>query len=57
MAAEKLFTEFPGTSSEAWREKIEMDLKGADFNKRLVWRTDEGFDVQPYYRQEDLKIG
>ncbi|MDA3823738.1 MAG: methylmalonyl-CoA mutase family protein [Bacteroidales bacterium] len=54
MAAEKLFTEFPGTSSEAWREKIEMDLKGADFNKRLVWRTDEGFDVQPYYRQEDL---
>ena len=32
-----------------------MDLKGADFQKRLVWRTNEGFNVQPFYRREDLK--
>jgi len=55
MATEKLFTDFPGISSDVWREKIETDLKGADFSKKLVWRTDEGFDVQPYYRQEDLE--
>jgi methylmalonyl-CoA mutase len=54
MATEKLFTEFPGISSDAWREKVETDLKGAAFDKKLVWKTDEGFDVQPYYRQEDL---
>ncbi len=32
-----------------------MDLKGADFNKKLVWRTNEGFNVQPMYRAEDIK--
>jgi len=32
-----------------------VDLKGADFQKRLVWRTNEGFNVQPFYRREDLK--
>lgn len=55
MATEKLFSGFPGISSSEWREKIEADLKGADFYKKLVWKSDEGFDVQPYYRQEDLE--
>jgi ATP-dependent DNA helicase RecQ len=52
---EKLFSEFPPVSTEEWMEKITVDLKGADFEKRLVWRTNEGFKVQPFYRQEDLK--
>jgi methylmalonyl-CoA mutase len=51
----KLFGEFPPISSEDWKNKIVADLKGADFDKKLVWRTIEGFDVQPYYRQEDLE--
>lgn len=51
----KLFEEFPPISSEDWKNKIVTDLKGADFDKKLVWRTIEGFDVQPYYRQEDLR--
>lgn len=51
----KLFEEFPSVSSEDWKNKIVADLKGADFDKTLVWRTIEGFSVQPYYRQEDLK--
>ena len=57
MAEEKLnmLAEFPAISSKAWKEKIVADLKGADFDKKLVWRTSEGFNVQPYYRQEDLK--
>ncbi len=50
----KLFNEFPPVSSEAWKEKVVADLKGADFDRKLVWRTNEGFSVQPYYRQEDL---
>lgn len=50
---EKLFDQFPGVSYEEWRAKVETDLKGADFNKKLVWRTSEGFDVQPIYRAED----
>ena len=50
-----MLAEFPAISSKAWKEKIVADLKGADFDKKLVWRTSEGFNVQPYYRQEDLK--
>lgn len=51
---EKLFDMFPGVSYEEWRAKVETDLKGADFNKKLVWRTNEGFNVQPIYRAEDI---
>lgn len=51
---EKLFDQFPGVSYDEWRAKVEADLKGADFNKKLVWRTSEGFDVQPIYRAEDI---
>ncbi|WP_455672035.1 methylmalonyl-CoA mutase small subunit [Phocaeicola sp.] len=52
---EKLFSDFPGVSTDAWMEKITADLKGADFEKKLVWRTNEGFKVKPFYRQEDLE--
>ena len=51
----KLFEEFPPISAETWKDKVVADLKGADFDRRLVWRTNEGFPVQPYYRQEDLQ--
>ena len=52
---EKLFSEFPPVSTEQWMEKITTDLKGADFEKKLVWKTNEGFSVKPFYREEDLK--
>lgn len=55
MSNRKLFQDFPPISSEEWRAKIDTDLKGADFNKKLVWKTLEGFDVQPYYRLEDVE--
>ncbi|MCI6159743.1 MAG: methylmalonyl-CoA mutase small subunit [Prevotellaceae bacterium] len=51
---EKLFTEFTAPTTQEWLDKIQVDLKGADFNKRLVWRTNEGFNVQPFYRREDV---
>lgn len=52
---EKLFTEFQAPTTQEWLDKIQIDLKGADFQKRLVWRTNEGFNVQPFYRREDLQ--
>ncbi len=51
---EKLFTEFPAVSTERWEEVITADLKGADYERKLVWRTPEGFNVRPYYRAENL---
>ncbi len=50
---ERLFDQFPPVSTAEWRAKVEADLKGAPFEKKLVWRTNEGFNVQPMYRSED----
>lgn len=52
---EKLFSEFPAVSNEEWMEVVTRDLKGAPFEKRVVWRTKEGIDVQPFYRAEDIE--
>lgn len=49
-----LFAEFPPVSTQQWMDKITADLKGADYNKKLVWKTNEGFDVQPFYRAENM---
>lgn len=51
----RLFDEFPPVTTEQWEAVIEKDLKGADYNKKLVWKTAEGFQVKPYYRAENLK--
>ena len=52
---EKLFSDFAPTTTEQWMEKVTADLKGADFEKKLVWKTNEGFKVKPFYRMEDLE--
>jgi len=52
---EKLFSDFPPVSTEEWMAKITADLKGADFEKKLVWRTNEGFNVNPFYRSENTE--
>ncbi|MBQ5878613.1 MAG: methylmalonyl-CoA mutase small subunit, partial [Alistipes sp.] len=52
---EKLFTEFAPVSTEKWEEVITADLKGADYERKLVWRTGEGFNLRPYYRAENLE--
>ncbi|MDE6278473.1 MAG: acyl-CoA mutase large subunit family protein, partial [Paramuribaculum sp.] len=51
---ELLFQQFPPVSTEEWKAKVEADLKGAPFDKKLVWRTNEGFNLQPMYRAEDI---
>ena len=55
MEREKLFTKFVPVSPEAWKDKIKTDLKGADYDKKLVWKTGEGFNAQPFYTQADLE--
>ncbi len=52
---EKLFGIFSPVSTEEWEALIAKDLKGADYDRKLIWKTIEGFDVKPYYRAEDLK--
>ncbi|PIY31393.1 MAG: hypothetical protein COZ08_08910 [Bacteroidetes bacterium CG_4_10_14_3_um_filter_42_6] len=54
MEKETLFSQFPPIATEAWKEKIIKDLKGADYDRKLTWKTGEGFTVQPFYREENL---
>ena len=48
-----LAADFPPVPTAAWEAAIRADLKGADYEKKLVWRTEEGLAVRPYYRAED----
>lgn len=50
-----LFNQFKTTSPSAWKQKIQVDLKGADYNETLLWKTDEGIVVKPFYTKEDRK--
>jgi methylmalonyl-CoA mutase len=52
---EKLFPEFPPVTTQDWENKINQDLKGADYEKKLVYKPIEGFKVKPYYSGDDLK--
>lgn len=54
MATENLLQEFPPVSTQLWEDMIARDLKGADYTKKLIWQTDEGLAVKPYYRAEDI---
>ncbi len=51
----KLFDQFPPVTTKEWMDKIQTDLKGADFNKKMVWKTNEGFEVKPFYRAGDIE--
>ncbi|MFH1160204.1 MAG: methylmalonyl-CoA mutase family protein [bacterium] len=50
----KLFAQFPAIPTAEWEAQIRKDLKGADYQRKLIWETPEGFPVRPYYRAEDL---
>lgn len=48
-------SEFPVPTYDEWRETVVQDLKGADFDKKLLWKTDEGITVRPLYVRADLE--
>ncbi len=50
-----LFSAFEKVSSKAWKQKIQVDLKGADYNDTLIWKTNEGIDVRPFYHQDEME--
>lgn len=52
---QKLFNDFAPVTTDEWEAKINADLKGKDYERALVWKTWEGFNVRPYYRQENLE--
>ena len=47
-----LFNEFEDISAAAWKQQIQADLKGADYNDTLLWKTNEGITVKPFYHKD-----
>lgn len=50
-----LFDGFDEVSAKQWKQKIQYDLKGADYNETLVWKSPEGINVKPFYHEDDFK--
>ena len=52
--ADHLFNEFEPVTSKQWKQQIQYELKGADYNETLVWESPEGIKVKPFYHSDDL---
>lgn len=55
MANTNLFQEFENVSSKEWKQKIQVELKGADYNDTLIWESLEGIKVKPFYHKDEFK--
>nr|WP_294778340.1 methylmalonyl-CoA mutase subunit beta [uncultured Flavobacterium sp.] len=54
--ADNLFKEFEPVSSKQWKQQIQYELKGADYNETLVWESPEGIKVKPFYHGDETQI-
>ncbi len=54
MNNKNLFSEFSEVSAKQWKQKIQFELKGKDYNENLIWESPEGIKVKPFYTAEDL---
>ena len=55
MSENKLFSDFQSISTKQWKQQIQFDLKGADYNEALVWESLEGIKVKPFYNNDDIE--
>jgi len=52
-----LFDDFNPISSKQWKQKIQFELNGADYNENLIWNSPEDIKVKPFYNKEDFNSG
>jgi methylmalonyl-CoA mutase len=50
-----LFSDFETISSKQWKQQIQYELKGADYNETLVWESLEGIKVKPFYHNDEVE--
>ena len=51
-----LFNDFDTITAAAWKQKIQVDLNGLDYNESLIWKSNEGIAVKPFYTKEDRHL-
>nr|WP_315177177.1 methylmalonyl-CoA mutase subunit beta [uncultured Flavobacterium sp.] len=49
-----LFDDFNPISSKQWKQKIQFELNGADYNETLVWNSPEDIQVKPFYHKDEF---
>jgi len=52
--AKNLFDDFSPVSAKLWKQKIQFELNGADYNETLIWNSPEDIKVKPFYDKEDF---
>lgn len=50
-----LFSGFEPVSSKQWKQQIQYELKGADYNETLVWQSPEDIKVKPFYHRDEFE--
>lgn len=50
----RLFDNFEAVSAKQWKQKIQVDLKGADYNDTLIWNSNDGISVKPFYHSDEF---
>lgn len=53
--SDSLFKNFSSVSAKQWKQKIQFDLKGADYNETLLTKTNEGITIKPFYHQDEFE--
>ena len=51
-----MFDEFKKVTSKEWKQKIQYELKGEDYNSKLIWKSFEGLNIKPFYHYDDDKV-
>ncbi|MCW2120767.1 methylmalonyl-CoA mutase subunit beta [Flavobacterium sp. 7A] len=51
--ATPLFTDFTAITSKLWKQKIQFELDGADYNENMIWNSPEDIKVKPFYHNDD----
>ncbi len=50
-----LFQDFNPISSKQWKQKIQFELNGADYNETLIWNSPEDIQVKPFYHKDEFQ--
>jgi len=52
--ATTLFDDFNPISSKQWKQKIQFELDGADYNQTVIWNSPEDIQVKPFYHSDEF---
>ena len=50
-----LFDDFNPISTKQWKQKIQFELNGADYNEILIWNSPEDIKVKPFYHKDEFE--